>query len=195
MAARSTPLRNTQHRPTAAAGLRMQIVGVEVMMNGRLATWTILAGGIAMVAVAFFASAGVTHWVMGLRHTVVVVRPGPTVYLPSPTGHGHTRDRTAGDPAPAVPDYGGGGIPSQQDAHARRDHKGAHARPHHRGHHARRHHKAAHFRLDHGRKHPPGPGPGAAHHPGGRGVNHDHGNWAGHGATWEQPAAVTPDQT
>ena len=155
----------------------MQIVGVEVMMNGRLATWTILAGGIAMVAVAFFASAGVTHWVMGLRHTVVVVRPGPTVYLPSPTGHGHIHDRTARDPAPAVPDYGGGGIPSQQDAHARR------------------HHKAAHFRLDHGRKHPPGPGPGAAHHPGGRGVNHDHGNWAGHGARWEQPAAVTPDQT
>ena len=78
----------------------MQIVGVEVVMSRRLTTWMVLAGGIAVVASAFFASAGITHWVMGLRHTVVVVRPGPTVYLPRPAGHGHTPDRATPAPAP-----------------------------------------------------------------------------------------------
>src|SRR6516165_8632623 len=78
-----------QQRPTAAAELHMQIVGVEVVMSRSLTTWMILAGGIAVVTATFFTSAGITHWVMGLRHTVVVVRPGPTVYLPSPPAHAH----------------------------------------------------------------------------------------------------------
>jgi len=58
-------------------------------MNRRLPTWMILAGGTALAAAGFFASTGITHWVMGLRHTDVVIRPGPTIYLPSPTGHHH----------------------------------------------------------------------------------------------------------
>ena len=99
--------------------------------------------GIAVVASAFFASAGITHWVMSLRHTVVVVRPGPTVYLPRPAGHGHSHDRVAPAPAPAVPAYDGG-LPLRQDTGARPDHRGAHARGHRRGAHARRHRGGAH---------------------------------------------------
>jgi len=143
MAARSTPSRNAQHRPAVAAGLQMQVVGVEVVMHQRLTTWMVLAGGIAVVASAFFASAGITHWVMSLRHTVVVVRPGPTVYLPRPAGHGHSHDRVAPAPAPAVPAYDGG-LPLRQDTGARPDHRGAHARGHRRGAHARRHRGGAH---------------------------------------------------
>ena len=139
----------------------MQIVGVEVVMHQRLTTWMILAGGIAVVATAFFASAGITHWVMGLRHTVVVVRPGPTVYLPRPAGHGHSHDRVAPAPAPAVPAYDGG-LPLRQDTGARPDHRGAHARGHRRGAHARRHRggahawahrRGAHTWPDHGKRH------------------------------------------
>ena len=48
-------------------------------MKRRLPAWTILAGVTAVAAAAFFASTGVTHWVMSLHSTEVVVRPGPTV--------------------------------------------------------------------------------------------------------------------
>ncbi len=59
-------------------------------MTKRLPGWAIVAGGTAMATAAFFASANITHWVMGLHQTEVVVRPGPTVYLTGPAGHGHT---------------------------------------------------------------------------------------------------------
>ena len=121
-------------------------------MHQRLTTWMILAGGIAVVATAFFASAGITHWVMSLRHTVVVVRPGPTVYLPRPAGHGHSHDRVAPAPAPAVPAYDGG-LPLRQDTGARPDHRGAHARGHRKGAHAWAHRRGAHAWPDHVKRH------------------------------------------
>jgi len=107
-------------------------------MKERLAAWAILAGGIALTTAAFFASADVTHWVMSQHRTDVVVRPGPTVYVTRPASPGHARHRARAAPAPAAP-AGGAGIPSQQDARARPDHKGDHARRHHRGGDARGH--------------------------------------------------------
>jgi len=65
-----------------------------------------------MATVAFFASTGVTHWVMGLHQTDVVVRPGPTVYVTVPAGHGQAHKRALPAPAPAGPAYGGGVPPS-----------------------------------------------------------------------------------
>jgi hypothetical protein len=100
-------------------------------MKERLAIWAILAGGIALTGTAFFASAGVTHWVMSQHRTEVVVRPGPTVYVSLPAKHGHTR-HGALPQAPAVP-AAGGGLPSGEAAHARPDHRGAHARQDHNG--------------------------------------------------------------
>jgi hypothetical protein len=126
----------------------------EVMMKERLAIWAILAGGIALTGTAFFASAGVTHWVMGQHRTVVVVRPGPTVYVTLPAKHGHARHRALPAQAPAAP-AGGGSLPSGEAAHARPDHKGAHAR---------RDHSGAHARRDHGGRHRHGPRLGAAHY-------------------------------
>ena len=72
-------------------------------MKERLAIWAILAGGIALTGTAFFASAGVTHWVMSQHRTEVVVRPGPTVYVTVLAKHGHARHRTLPAQAPAVP--------------------------------------------------------------------------------------------
>ena len=125
-----------------------QIGGVQVMMTPRLPAWVVLAAGAALAVAAFFGSAGITHWVMGLHHTDVVVRPGPTIYLPSPARHGHALHRAPPAPAPAGPGNAGGG-PPRQDAHARPDHKAAHARPGHRG--KRRHRpRAAHQRHSKG---------------------------------------------
>ena len=126
-------------------------------MKERVAAWVILGVGIALTTAVFFASADVTHWVMGLHRTEVVVRPGPTVYVTRPAGHPHAHRGALPAPAPAVP-AGSSGSPSQQDAHARPDHRGDHARPDHRGHHARpdhrgdhaRHHKGAYAWADHG---------------------------------------------
>jgi len=101
-------------------------------MKERLAIWAILAGGIALTGTAFFASAGVTHWVIGQHRTEVVVRPGPTVYVTVPAKHGHARHRAPPAPAPAVP-AAGGGLPSGEAAHARLDHRGPHARRDHDG--------------------------------------------------------------
>ena len=154
---------NAQHRRTAAAGLRMQAVGAEVVMKMRPHAWAILAGGIAVAAAAFFASAGITHWVMGLHSTDVVVRPGPTVYLPAPAGHGHIRHRGPSAQVPAGLAYGGGGARPQEDAHARPDHKGAHAR---------RDHRRAHGGPDDRGRRLLEPRPGAAHHHDGRGMRH-----------------------
>jgi len=126
-------------------------------MRERLAAWAILAGGIALTAAVFFASADVTHWVMGLRRTDVVVRPGPTVYVTVPAQPGHAHQRARPAPAPNVP-AAGGDFTSQQDARARPDHRDARARQHHRrerarghhfGDHAWRHHQAAHSWADH----------------------------------------------
>src|SRR5215831_2180479 len=100
----------------------------EVVMKARLAIWAILAGAIALTGTAFFASAGVTHWVMSQHRTEVVVRPGPTVYVTLPAKHGHARHRALPVQAPAAP-AGGGSFPSREAAHARPDHRGAHARP------------------------------------------------------------------
>lgn len=142
-------------RQAARIGLRplrgrhMQIAGVEVVMKMRLHAWAILAGGIAVALAAFFASADITHWVMGLHHTVVVVRPGPTVYLPAPARHGHTHHRTPPAQVPAGPAYGAAGVPSHQDARARpdhEDHKGAHTRRDHRQAHARPGHRGRRLR-------------------------------------------------
>ena len=116
-------------------------------MKERFAAWVILGVGIALTTAVFFASADVTHWVMGLHRTDVVVRPGPTVYVTRPAGHPHARHRALPAPAPAVP-AGSAGAPSQQDAHARPDHRRDHARPHHGGNHAQ-HHRGAHARDHH----------------------------------------------
>src|SRR5215471_16665655 len=88
----------------------------EVVMKERLAIWVILAGGIALTGTAFFASAGVTHWVMSQHRTEVVVRPGPTVYVTVPAKHGHARRRAPPIQAPAAP-AGGGSFPSREAAH------------------------------------------------------------------------------
>jgi hypothetical protein len=129
----------------------------EVVMKERLAACAILAGGIALTAAAFFASADVTHWVMGLHHTDVVVRPGPTVYLTRPAGQHHARHRALPARAAAMP-ANSGDLPSRQDAYARPDRRGAHARPCRRGGHARPGHGG---RRSHGRD--------VAHHRGGDG--------------------------
>ena len=108
-------------------------------MKERLAVWAILAGGIALTAAVFFASADVTHWVMGLHRTDVVVRPGPTVYVTVPAHHGHARQRALPAPAPAVPATGGDftakhtarARPGHRDEHARRHHQHADGWPHH----------------------------------------------------------------
>jgi len=125
-------------------------------MRERLAVWVILAGGIALTAAVFFASADVTHWVMGLHRTDVVVRPGPTVYVTIPAHPAHARQRARPAPSPAVP-AAGGGFTSQQDAHARPEHRGEHARRHDRGEHARRHdrdeHAWRHHQGDHAWRH------------------------------------------
>jgi hypothetical protein len=118
-------------------------------MKERLAAWMILGVGIALTTAVFFASADVTHWVMGLHRTDVVVRPGPTVYVTRPAGHPHARHHERPAPAPAVP-VGTVGAPSQQDAHGRPDHRRELARPHHGGNHARQHHRGPHAR-DHKR--------------------------------------------
>ena len=129
-------------------------------MKERLAAWAILAGGIALTTAAFFASADVTHWIMGLHRTDVVVRPGPTVYVTIRPHHGHARQRAQPAPAPNVP-AAGGEFTSQQDARARPDPRDAHARRHHRadrarahhlGDHAWWHHQGAHAWPDHGGK-------------------------------------------
>ena len=103
-------------------------------MKRRLPDWAILAGAAVVAAAAFFASAGITHWVIGLHQTDVVVRPGPTVYLTRPPGHRHPPGRAL--PAPALSAHSGG-VPSPQAAHARPDHSGKHPRgsgaPHHHG--------------------------------------------------------------
>jgi hypothetical protein len=117
-------------------------------MTKRLPGWAIVAGGTAMATAAFFASANIARWVMGLRQTEVVVRPGPTVYLTGPAGHGHTPVRALPAPAPAGP-APDGGVPSRQDAHAL---------------------------PDHGGRQPQGPGLGAAHHHGVKGVGHGRGH-------------------
>jgi len=141
------------------------------VMNRRLPTWMILAGGTALAAAGFFASTGITHWVMGLRHTDVVIRPGPTIYLPSPTGHHHAHHRVPPASAPAEPMYGGG-VPSRQDADGRPDHRGDHPPRHHKGDHARQDYRGNHARLGNRRRHPQGSWPGAAHHHGGEGRGH-----------------------
>src|SRR5215472_5435968 len=105
----------------------------EVVMKERLAVWAILAGGIALTAGVFFASADVTHWMMGLHRTDVVVRPGPTVYVTVPAHHGDARQRALPAPAPAVPATGGD-FTAKQTARARPDHRDERARRHH--HHA-----------------------------------------------------------
>jgi hypothetical protein len=92
-------------------------------MKRRLPDWAILAGAAAMAAAAFFASADITHWVMGLHHTIVVVRPGPTVYLTRPPGHRHPHERALPAPALSGPAHGRG-APSPQTAHARADYRG-----------------------------------------------------------------------
>jgi hypothetical protein len=117
-------------------------------MTKRLPGWAIVAGGTAMATAAFFASANITHWVMGLQQTQVVVRPGPTVYLTGPAGRGHPPVRALPAPAPAGPALDVG-VPSRQDAHASPDHEG---------------------------RQPHGPGPGAAHHHGVKGVSHGRGH-------------------
>lgn len=141
---------NARRRPAVALGrswfigaLLVELSAGEVVMRERLAVWAILAGGIALTAAAFFASADVTHWVMGLHRTDVVVRPGPTVYVTVPAHDGHARHRAPPAPAPAVP-AAGGDFTSQQDARARPDHRDAHAWRHHRGDHARRRHLGDH---------------------------------------------------
>src|SRR5690242_10548140 len=120
----------------------------EVVMKERLAVWAILAGGVALTGTAFFASAGVTHWAMSQHRTEVVVRPGPTVYVTRPAGHPHARRRVPPTPAPAVP-AGSVGVPSQQDARARPDHRRDHARQHHRGAHTRDHQRPAYAWQNH----------------------------------------------
>jgi hypothetical protein len=120
----------------------------ELVLKRRLPDWMILAGGTAVAAAAFFGSTGITHWVMGLQRTDVVVRPGPTVYVTTPAGHGHAHDRALPAPAPAGAAHGGS-MPSRQAAHARPDQRG---------------------------RRPQGFGPGAAHHRGGPGVGHPHGH-------------------
>lgn len=137
----------------------------EAVMKKRLATWAIVVGGIALAGSAFFASASVTHWVLSQHRTEVVVRPGPTVYVTRPARHGHARHRALPAAAPAAP-AGGGGFPSREDAHARRDHRDAHARRDHKGAHARRDHKGR-------RRH--WPWPGAAHQC--YRANGDHRHW------------------
>ena len=72
-------------------------------MKKRLPEWAILGGGTAVAAATFFASAGITHWVIDLHQTDVVVRPGPTVYVTKPAGHIHQLA-----PAAAGPAHGGG---------------------------------------------------------------------------------------
>ena len=163
--------RAVRKRPAQARGrkrLHMQIAGGvrgssgllaelrcgEVVMKARLAIWAILAGAIALTGTAFFASAGVTHWVMSQHRTEVVVRPGPTVYVTLPAKHGHARHRAPPVQAPAAP-AGGGSFPSREAARARPDHRGAHARPDHRG---------AHARPDHSGKRLHGLWPSAAHY-------------------------------
>ena len=111
-------------------------------MKERLAVWAILGGGIALTAAVFFASADVTHWVMGLHRTDVVVRPGPTVYVTVPAHHGDARQRALPAPAPAVPATGGD-FTAKQTARARPDHRDEHARRHHLDERARRHHQHA----------------------------------------------------
>lgn len=144
-------------------------------MNKRLAACAILAVGLALTTAVFFASADVTHWVMGLHRTDVMVRPGPTVYVTRPAGHRHARHRVPPAQAPAVP-AGGVGSLSPQDGRARPDHGRGHIRAHHRGAHARDHHERAYIRQDHrGRCHEllslpltPDQFPGSAQAPGGR---------------------------
>lgn len=125
-------------------------------MKRLLLEWAILGGGTAMAAGAFFASAGITHWVMELHQTDVVVRPGPTVYVTKPAGHSHIHQRVRPAPAVAGPAHGGGG-PSRLAA-----------QPDHRG------------RLaawpDHRERRPPGQGPRAAHHRGSKGAGHADGH-------------------
>ena len=120
-------------------------------MKERLAIWAILAGGIALTGTAFFASAGVTHWVMGQHRTEVVVRPGPTVYVTVPAKHGHARHRTLPAQAPAVPVVSGGSS-SQQDARARPDHRRDHVRPVRKGAHGRDYHERVYAWQDHRRR-------------------------------------------
>jgi hypothetical protein len=121
---------------------------MSVVMKERLAAWVILGVGIALTTAVFFASADVTHWVMGLHRTEVVVRPGPTVYVTRPAGHPHARHHAMPAPAPAAP-VGSGDSPSQQDAHARPDHRRDHVRPHHGRDHARGHHRRAYAWQNH----------------------------------------------
>jgi hypothetical protein len=145
-------------------------------MKGRLPNWAILAGAIAVAAAAFFASSGVTHWVMTLHRTDVVVVPGPTVYLPSPVAHSHAHKRALPAPAPAGPVVG---VQPRLDANARPDHRGAHARPGHEGAHARPGHGRAHGQRDHGARR--ALGQGAAHHHGRDGAGHGPGHGDGQG--------------
>jgi len=126
----------------------MSVNAREVVMKERLAVWAILAGGIALTAAVFFASADVTHWVMGLHRTDVVVRPGPTVYVTVPAHHGHARQRALPAPAPAVPATGGD-FTAKHTARARPGHRDEHARRHHRGEDARRHHLDERARRHH----------------------------------------------
>lgn len=124
-------------------------------MKTRLAAGAVLAVGIALTTAVFFASANVTHWVMGLHRTDVVVRPGPTVYVTLPATPRHARHHAQPAQVPAVPAVPavGGGSPSQQDARVRPDHRRDHVRPHHGGDHARRQHGDAHAWGLHKRAH------------------------------------------
>src|SRR5215471_16857419 len=136
--------KDAQHRPRsrwdrtcrppwgvpAHRALLLQLRCAEVAMKRRLPAWAILAGVTAVAAAAFFASTGVTHWVMSLHSIEVVVRPGPTVYVPIPAGQGHVHKRARPDPAPAGP-AGGGGVQPRLDANVRADHGDAHARADH----------------------------------------------------------------
>jgi hypothetical protein len=119
-------------------------------MTKRLPGWAILAAAAAMAAAAFVASADVTHWVMGLHQTQVVIRPGPTIYLTSPAGQGHAHQR------PLVATSWQRTLPMPGQTHrSRQDHR---SRPDHKG------------------RRPHGPGPGAGHHRGGKGPGHGRGH-------------------
>lgn len=118
----------------------------------------IAGGGVIVAAAVFFGSADVTHWVMGLRHTDVVVRQGPTVYVTTPAGKRHTGPRVpypaSDQPASGQPARAGVTVPPRR-------HQPAPA------HHAARGPKRGHAGDQPGPGQPPArPGPGPAPGPG-----------------------------
>jgi len=102
-----------------------------MVMTKFLPGWVILAGGTALATAAFFASTGVTHWVMGLHQTDVVVRPGPTVYVTVPAAHGHAHKRAQPTPAPVGVVYGGVPSPTRAPFDGAASRQPPHARPGH----------------------------------------------------------------